>query len=371
MGVKGSDRRRASAVFVEVAGLCNAKCPWCAQHRLREDAERATFMSPELFRRVLDHLIAIGAIEPGALGSVALFNWGEPLLSPHLAEHLRALRERGLQATLSSHFSSKLQLEDDLWPVIRQLTFSLSGFSQDTYGRIHGGSLTRALENFHAFLARARRFAPATEVVVSWHRYRHNEHEFWDAWRYFERLSVRFAPKVAHLGQVVELLQLLRDALPVERARAAARDLFLPYLRDQVGQAAAQARSFRCPALDQLVIDERGQVLLCCGVSNQDTGQVLGNVLELSAEELWRRKERNPLCGECVQSGLAPFLYGAPDQSLAWPAGGSWLEHLRLAVRDAPRALRGRAVERLRALPGGARLEAAYRARRKGARSPV
>jgi pyruvate-formate lyase-activating enzyme len=358
--------RRASALFIEVAGLCNAKCPYCAQHQLRESQDRGSFMPPDLLRQVLDHLVRLGVVEPGALGSVALYNWGEPLLSPHLAEHLRDLRARGLQATLSSHFSRRLELDDDLWPVVRKLTFSLSGFSQETYGRIHGGSLGRALENFHAFLARVRRFAPAAEVVVSWHRYRHNEHEFWSAWRYFERLSVTFAPKVAHLGPVVELLALLRGALPAGRARDAERDLFLPHLRREVARSAAGARSFRCPAFDQVVVDEQGRLLLCCGVSNRDEGQVLGHVLELTAEELWRRKESNPLCTECIASGLAPFLYGAPDQALAWPAGGSWRDHLRLAVQDAPRALRGRALETIRTLPGGARLERALRARRKG-----
>jgi hypothetical protein len=74
-------------------------------------------------------------------------------------------------------------------------------------------------------------------------------------------------------------------------------------------------------AWDFLVIDETGQLLLCCGFSNHDKDYVLGNIFEMSSQEIWDKKLHHPFCKKCVSSGLARYAY---SQGIHTPINKNW-----------------------------------------------
>jgi MoaA/NifB/PqqE/SkfB family radical SAM enzyme len=347
--------RAASGVTIEISGVCNANCPYCAQRRLRREKHRGGYISAAFFGRVLDHLIDAGCIQWNVNPQVSLFNWGEPLLNPQINDILNCMKTRRLTAAISSNFIKAPIIEPRHLSTIGTVVISLSGFSQESYGRIHGASLDEVIGNFEAFYKQLREHSDQTSIVVSWHRYVFNEHEMWDAFRYFDRPGVTFNPVVAYFNDAIEFIDFAKGRLSEERLKLARNDIHLESLTNSLHRHSKISGKFSCPAWDSLVIDETGQLLLCCGVTSRDSNYVLGNILDMSSEEIWNAKSKcRGLCGECIKSGIAPLAYNPFmlfDKTL--PPGGG-LHRIKLLSRYYW-YYRDQAKRMVSKLPGGTR----------------
>src|SRR5437868_1276740 len=77
---------RAGRVIIDVAGVCQAKCPYCAQNSGKERRKGIAglpYMPPELFRDIIVHLKKSVAFVK-KVDRVYLYNWGEPFLAPQI-----------------------------------------------------------------------------------------------------------------------------------------------------------------------------------------------------------------------------------------------------------------------------------------------
>ena len=348
--------RKASTVYIEISGKCNAKCSYCIQRRLKQAKHFGGIMSPILFEQILDYLFKLEILDKFNSYDICLYNWGEPFLNPEINDILQILKKKKLYGVISSNFIVRPDIDKECLPVISTLTFSLSGFSQDSYGRIHGASLDKVLNNFEDFYVKIRKYSLKTKIQIAWHRYLFNENEFWDAYRYFNRPGISFSPAIAYLNDLLEMIDFLEGGLPEDRKKQAEKDLFLNHIRKDIAYHKKKSKSYRCPAWDFLVIDETGQLSLCCGVTRYDSEHVLGNILEMSAEEIWKSKFSNPLCNKCLSSGLARWAYnrdigGFHDKP--WPSGGG-LYHLKLWSQC--NLVPSRVAKILRKLPNGEKI---------------
>jgi len=353
-----SNARKASTVTIEISGRCNAKCPYCAQRRLKQAKHFGGIMPPILFEQILEHLFKLGMFEKAKTYSIPLYNWGEPFLNTEINDILQILKKKKLYAAISSNLIVKPDIDKECLPVISDLTFSLSGFSQDSYDRIHGASLNKVLNNFEDFYVKIRQYSPKTKIRIAWHRYLFNENEFWDAYKYFNRPGIRFRPTIAFLNDGLELMDFLKERLSEDRKNQSEKDLFLNHIRKRVAYHKKKSKNYRCPAWDFLVVDEIGQLLLCCGVSRYDSDHVLGNILEMSAEEIWKSKLSDALCNGCISSGLARWAYnqdigGFHDSP--WPSGGG-LYHIKLWSQCNFTLFISNLARMLRKLPNGEKI---------------
>lgn len=324
--------RQASTIFIEVSGRCNARCPYCAQHRLRQGGNFGGIMSPALLEQILDYLFKIGIFKKDYTTSVYLFNWGEPFLNPEINKILQILDKNKVYVGISSNFIMRPDIEQAWFSTLSVVVFSLSGFSQENYGRIHGALLDKVINNFEDFYKKIRICSPKTKIIIAWHRYLFNEDEFWKAYKYFNRPGISFIPEVAFLNDGIETKEFLKERLPQERIEQAQKDLFLQHTRKMVAYHKKKSKNYHCPAMDYLVIDEIGQLLTCCGFTRYDSDYVLGNILEMSAEEIWKHKNSHQLCNECISSGLARWSTNMGSVGLRdkpWPSGGG-LYNLKL-----------------------------------------
>jgi len=218
------------SLAIEISGTCNAKCPYCAQRRLKQENHFGEIMPPILFERIIDHLLKIGIIDKNF--GIALYNCGEPFLNSEINNILRILKNRKLRARISSNFIPRPNIDKELLPVISKLTFSLSGFSQESYGRIHGASLDKVLNNFESLYADLRRYSPGTKIKISWHRYLFNENEFWNMYKYFnKRPAIDIAPVIAYFNDLIEMMKFSKGELPRQRLEEAQKDIFLDRIR--------------------------------------------------------------------------------------------------------------------------------------------
>lgn len=331
--------------YIEISGMCNANCPYCAQRRIRRENHFGGIMSPILFEQIIDHLFEIGIIDKNH--SVYLYNWGEPFLNPKINDILRILNNKKLKAVISSNFIVRPNIDKELLSTISHLTFSLSGFSQESYGRIHGASLDKVLNNFESFYTDIRKYSPGTRIIIAWHRYLFNENEFWDAHKYFNRRGIPVEPVIAVLNDGIEMMEFLKGKLPDNRLKGVEKDIFLDRIRKSINYQKKKSKNYYCPQWDKLVIDESGQLLTCCGFTRYDFDHVFGDVLQMSAEQILNSKD--PICNECISSGLARF---GNNLITSFPSGGGLYGLRKKVLFQCRRIL----LQILRQLPHGEKI---------------
>ena len=305
-------------VFVEISGRCNAKCTYCAQSRLKEGNYFGEMMTPALFEQILDHLFKTGILSKN-VNYIDCYNWGEPLLNPKINEILQILKDKKLKVGISSNFINAPRINKELLPVINNVLLSISGFTQESYGKIHAAPLDKTLNNFKNFYEDMREYSPQTPVWVRWHRYLFNEQEFWDAHKYFNRLGIPVKPVIAYLNDYVKMQKFVNGELSQDEISKIEKDIFLDSIKESILFHKKKSKNYYCPEWDAIVVDETGQLLVCCGYTRYDSGSGLGNILDMSLEEIFNKKSSASLCDGCISSGLARWAH---HLDLSLPPGG-------------------------------------------------
>ena len=219
-----------SLVYFEISGVCNGKCPWCQTARLKP---RGSFVDPSEFGQALDRLLHLKLIGPESV--INLFNWGEPFLHPNLNGVLRELSKRQLSFGLSTNASRFVSLDPSVLGNMRHLTFSLPGFSQASYDRIHGFNFEAVLQTINKQLNElsAKRFRGT--IVVNYHVYQFNIRELQLAARYFASRKICFKPNVAALADLDLMMAYLTNGMDRDCLCAVSRDLLWRSLRTNIG----------------------------------------------------------------------------------------------------------------------------------------
>ena len=84
---------------------------------------------------------------------VGLFNWAEPLIHPKIGELVRIVQSHGVPCDLSSNLNDIRNLAQALAANPRSLRISVSGFTQEVYGRTHRGGDIEVVKNNMRVLA--------------------------------------------------------------------------------------------------------------------------------------------------------------------------------------------------------------------------
>lgn len=314
-----SCKMNTKSIFIEISGKCNAKCPYCAQFRLKKEHHFGEIMSPILFEQIIDHLFKIGIINKNDPPIINLYNWGDPFINPNLNDILQILKKNNLKAGISSNFITIPYIDKNILSVIDTITFSLSGFSQESYSKIHGASLNKVISNFEKIYEDIRKYSPKTRMMIYWHRYLFNENEFWEVHKKYNRPGISFGSVIAYLNDGIKMREFIKGELPKDYIRNAEKDVFLEHIKRSVYYHKTKSKNYSCPQWETIVIDDSGQLLLCCCVTRYDSGCVFGNILDMSFEEILNKRINYSFCNECISLGLARFVH-SPDSYI--PSGG-------------------------------------------------
>lgn len=160
--------------IIDVANTCNLKCPYCPTGRRQKSGRDKIFIEPDSVRQLLDD---VGKY----LVSVNLFNWGEPLLHPGIAEIVKLIHSRGIWTALSTNLSvnNKRVVEDLCKAGLDFMFVSVSGASQETYEEYHrSGKLDLVLENIRHIIQYRRDNSLKNPIVeLKYLVFKHNERE--------------------------------------------------------------------------------------------------------------------------------------------------------------------------------------------------
>lgn len=162
-----------ASYFIDPINICNLHCPLCPTGRGLLARPRGR-MALQDMRRIVDQ------IAPYAY-RIELYNWGEPLLHPHIVDMIRYASDKRIAVGLSSNLN-RLEPETARHLVesgLSQLVVSIDGSSQETYAAYRrGGQLDRVLANLR-LLIETRRQAGSHRPFVIWRMLvgKHNEHD--------------------------------------------------------------------------------------------------------------------------------------------------------------------------------------------------
>jgi MoaA/NifB/PqqE/SkfB family radical SAM enzyme len=128
---------------IDVVNACNLRCPYCPTGARRQSGRKKIMVEPAQVQRLIDEY-------GDYLISAHLYNWGEPLLHPQIADLVKMFHSRRIFTTISTNLNIKNPklLENLCEANLDHLVISLSGANQETYARYHRqGSLELVLEN--------------------------------------------------------------------------------------------------------------------------------------------------------------------------------------------------------------------------------
>src|SRR4029079_2778907 len=122
---------------------------------------------------------------------------------------------------------------------------------------------------------------------------------------YFEKAGALFAPTVADFNDIERTERFVLKQLSADEEKRLDHDLFTGYLRHCIQQS--QAPDHSCGQWNRITLDERSNVLLCCGLANSVDGSVLGSIFDYDADSLYKKKTSSHLCSPCIQTGIAKY----------------------------------------------------------------
>ena len=156
---------------IEIAGLCNLKCPSCIRSIPGEP--RGKIMSLSTFKKVVDKILS----ESGIVSTISLFSWGEPLLNPELPQMVEYLHDKGISSAVSSNLSigSVAMLDQTIRAGVDYFKVSISGYYPEAYNFTHsGGDINLVKSNLYRIRYLLDKYRLSTLVDINYHLYRNN-----------------------------------------------------------------------------------------------------------------------------------------------------------------------------------------------------
>lgn len=299
-------------IDIDICGACTLRCPSCPQGNVTDYRLPQGFMEPELLRRI----VAKARSECRQV-KISLFNWAEPLLHPRLPELVGIVQEAGIPCHLSSNLDILPRIDELMAANPASLRISLSGFTQETYGRTHrGGNIERVKQHMQELAAAKQRQHAATEVLVYYHRYRHNLDEEASLRAFVEDLGFHFHWAWALFFPLEKILghagEDIRNFPLTEEDRGLIGSLALPL--EGALEAARKYRERPCPLRENaLSLDFRGDLTQCCGVFDAREFTI-GNFLDQPLAKIQEQRRSSPMCEVCMGQGAHVYLtYGIEE----------------------------------------------------------
>ncbi|PKM82379.1 MAG: hypothetical protein CVU89_05085 [Firmicutes bacterium HGW-Firmicutes-14] len=246
-------------LFIEINNTCNLSCAMCPRSTLKRPMQ---FMSFGLFKKIVNEAADLGVPQ------VRLFLFGEPLLHPDLVTMINYAKDKGIKfidfntngTLLSNEIARKLVSSK-----LDSITFSVTGFTQETYNMFQGyktgfslGEIEKNIENF--ILERNNQNKDKPELNM----------------------------------QFIVTKDSIRDVLPYyEKWGLQAGSVYFTKLNTYKGKFGRQIKGKRlvCPEIAyKLVVLADGDVTVCC--QDYNGALAVGNINTSSLYDLWNRNPK-------------------------------------------------------------------------------
>jgi len=305
--VKMDKEKKYNLVYFEIVGFCNARCPWCVtgNKSLNQVSYPSRVINVNDFRNAIVTLLEGGLIYPRE-SKISLANWGEPMLHPELGKILKTLRKNDVNFAISTNASKFVNLENDILGNLQEVRFSVPGFSQSSYDRIHEFNFESILKNIEMFCKNIRKEGSNAKLMMAYHLYQFNIDEIDAAMKFCSLNGIELYPYAAYLNDFNLAKAYLDKSISAELLRRIGKDLFLHYVDELIAKT---PHNYQCPQFNILSIDEYCNVLTCCVLPKGHPEYSLGKLSTLSCDDIRKGKLSQKVCTECVKSGISYWVH--------------------------------------------------------------
>jgi MoaA/NifB/PqqE/SkfB family radical SAM enzyme len=297
--VEGNPFRK---LVFEISGVCNAKCPFCLTGSRRMPP--GGFVDLDLFRKSIKRLMDEGLIDSQT--KVYLFNWGEPLLHPHFREIVECLNDYDLRYVVSTNGSVFLSFSKAILRNLSRLAFSMPGFSQASYDRIHKLNFEEIKRNIQHYVSDLKSLGYAKDIRILFHIYQFNLDELAQCESFSRSLQITFAPYEAYLNDYWLIKNYLGGNLSAAELKEIAESLLAYKLREIPHR---NAGDYECPQHRMLALDEKANVITCCVLPRNHPDYSCGDLHAGSLEAVLKNKTSKSECEWCVKSGVSHYVH--------------------------------------------------------------
>lgn len=300
--------------YIDILGTCNLRCPSCPVGNTAEVKNPQGVMSPETLERILQK-----AIQECQITNVGLYNWAEPLLHPKLPEMIRVINKLGLKCDLSTNLNKIFHLKEVISENPSSIRISLSGFTQETYGKTHKrGDIEQVKKNMFRLAEIKAETNVETIITVAFHRYLSNLNDELPMKVFSEQLGFEFNPMWAVWLPLEKVLSTLGEegyGTISSDDQALIANLALP-LKEAL-KVAQSRNNLHCYLQESvLILDVLGRVQLCCGVYDSKRFTV-SNYLETPINEIQALRSVHTTCNLCKKYGVHEyFLFNIKDMDI-------------------------------------------------------
>lgn len=285
---------------IDIVGGCNLRCPSCP-------VGQGASLSKGLMRRELFQAILrkVSKDQAPHKPDIWLFNWGEPLLHPKIADFVRDVHEAGLTSFISTNLNQGERIDAVMQENPQRLKISLSSLRQEAYVQTHvRGDIERVKKNLHR-LARARdRYKATTQIWIGHHLYRHTVQDQSSVKALAESLGFGYAASVGIVAPIEKALSWISNRYESQDDQMLQSLLLTDPAQISKTMSAHRSGDFDCELrFNMTSIQYDGQVTLCCGTT-KPLGNSRINFLEYDHSLLEAKKYENPFCDICIQNNL-------------------------------------------------------------------
>jgi len=196
-----SVRHYPPALEIEVTNRCNEDCIMCPRHQMTRPFGN---LSMELLDKILDEV-------RGEVELINLFQFGEPLLHPRLAEMIRRCKDSGIRTMVTTNGTllNERRAKELIDSGLDMLVISLDAASQEVYSQIRLlGSFTSVIKNVESFLLLKDQFGrgPYTQVqMVSLKANHHEIEDFVKQWKgKVDSIRIKHFYNTANIGPSID-----------------------------------------------------------------------------------------------------------------------------------------------------------------------
>ncbi len=309
----GADELLCRRCSIDISSRCNAKCSYCYTGRKNNggfEADPKDDLTLDEFKRIHRHLISSGLIFP--FNEIMLYSWGEPFVNRDYLKIIDYLADSDQVFSISTNGSVlKLSQNPKAYEKCKVAVFSLSGMSQEAYGRIHGFKIDVIKENIKRLVKNMRECGFKGKAVLSFHVYKFNRSEVSEAEDFSKEAGLEFKPVPAYLASWSLLRGYYNNSISRQQRIDIDDNLFMDIYSDILKN---RPKDFRCQLENIISINSNGKLELCC-CTDQDTPLYFWkNITDISGQNEWRgyRTEMmgSDTCRECRQLGIDYLITG-------------------------------------------------------------
>lgn len=297
-----------SDIQIEISGKCNARCPYCITgQQNNQHKPTGKFIDPDVFEQAISFLYNKKYIDIHTV--IALFNYGEPLLHPGFDQILDIMESFGNPYELSTNASIKLS-ESTIKKMngLSNIQFSMSGFSQQSYDRIHGFDFQRIKNNVTCMVNNIHKWHPETECVMKLQVYSFNENEVEDMLRFSRELGMTVVPLHALYANLQQQIDFIMSYQATKQLPSNSEQLW--YYLPELFSSGIEEKT--CLQHSSVVIDENLDVAVCCMATKLMPEYRLCHLYELTEEHLSQRVA-SALCRKCMKNGVSKSICRTPS----------------------------------------------------------